>query len=64
MIITDNKLRWDNLKKGDLIRNRKTGKVRRVSRIDRNDWRGFHIFVKEGYWLNDFELEQWEKVEK
>ena len=55
------KLKWTDLKKGDVIRHKKSGKVRRVSRIDRNDWRGFHVCTYE--WLNDSELEQWEKVE-
>lgn len=62
IIINDTKLKWTDLIPGDVIKKKDGSKVAIVTAIDYKDWRGFHVCTYE--WLNDLELEKWEKVEK
>ena len=54
----ENKLKWTDLKVGDIIKNSSTERM--ITIIDYED--GLHIFA--GYWIDNEELEKWEKVEK
>ena len=57
------KLIWTDLKLGDVIKNKEGDKSCIVTAIEYDDWRGMHIFAG-AYWINDLELENWEKVEE
>lgn len=55
----EKKLKWTDLKVGDIIRNNNEHKTAMVIAIDEDDCP--HIFA--GHWLGTLELEDWEKVE-
>lgn len=59
----EKKLKWTDLKIGDVIRTKDNKEIRMVTGIDnREEEDGLHILAV--YWLSDKELENWEKVEE
>ena len=56
----EKKLKWTDLKIGDIIRTKDSKEIRMVTGID-NKEEDRHICAV--YWLSDKELEKWEKVE-
>lgn len=57
----EKKLKWTDLKVGDIIRNNKENKTAMVVQIDNDDC--LHICIGIG-WLSDSDLEKWEKMEE
>lgn len=59
----EKKLKWTDLKIGDVITNAEKSATFMVTRIDANIDREVHIFAGN-IWLRDDDLKNWEKVEK
>ena len=57
----ENKLKWTDLKIGDVIRTKDSKKIRMVTGIDNSE---DNMHIRAVYWLSDKELEKWEKVEE
>lgn len=57
----EKKLKWTDLKVGDIIRNNKEHTTAMVVQIDEEDCTDYHILVG-GEWLGDEDFEDWEKV--
>lgn len=59
----EKKLKWTDLKVGDIIRNNKEHRTAMVVQIDEeDDCTDFHILAG-GEWLGDEDFDDWEKVE-
>lgn len=56
------KLKWQELKVGDVLRRVDGTMDALVTAVDRDSSLGSHILA--GEWLSDTELEEWEKVEE
>jgi len=59
----EKKLKWTDLKVGDVIRNDEISATSMVTRIDPSINYVTHIFA-DNVWLTDYELEGWKKVEE
>ena len=59
----EEKLKWTELKLGDVITDGRTGLEFLITGIDKSEHCSVHIFVQD-YWIDDKELEDyWKKVE-
>lgn len=58
----EKKLKWTDLKIGDVLKNKKEHKTAMVVQID-EDCTDLHILAGSK-WLNDDDFEEWEKVEE
>lgn len=58
------KLKWTDLKVGDVIRSKDGNSTALVTKIDIEDRTGYERHISTGFeWLNDTGLANWEKVE-
>lgn len=60
LALNTEKLNWEDLKVGDVIRKKDGKEVRMVTGIY-YDEADCHVYI--GFWLSDVELKDWEKVE-
>ena len=58
----EKKLKWTDLKVGDVITNGDESAM--VIHIRKNDKNNHHICAGDGWWFSDLELEKWEKMEE
>lgn len=58
------KLKWTDLKIGDVIRSKDGNSMTMITRIDKEDPSGYERHVYDGFeWYDDEKLAEWEKVE-
>jgi hypothetical protein len=61
----EKKLKWTDLKVGDVIRSKDGNTMSMITRIDNEDLSGYERHVYDGYeWYDDEKLAEWEKVEE